>query len=438
MILSTFALLLGRAVILDFLNPFCTAFFAAAMVQELNLFIIWTSILLGVLSVGDKGIVLKYLISAFVLIIPYTATRKMKENRKLVLSAAAALINFGAGYFIFYIQNYYLYDLLMMIIESFLVAILIYIYDRSIPIIKNFKNRRLLSSEEAIAAAVMAAFCFVGTEISVAGFSVKNIVIIFIIMIFAYLGNVGTGAAVGIIMGIVQALSGSILPSAIGVYGLCALMCGILKNIGRFGCPLGFIISNALMTFYINGSTEVLIRFYEIFIASLLFVCIPQSWMKRLSGYKLSIAGEYLKERSYSMRVKELTIERLSELAGVYKSLADTLKGTVQDSGYFSHFEAAQIIDQVAEKTCSGCGMANSCWKRDFYKSYQYLFNLLTAIENGGKPKKDDCYKGFKERCLKPEQIVEDLRYYYDIYKNGLGWKKKINESRLLVSDQLK
>ena len=125
MILSTFALLLGRAVILDFLNPFCTAFFAAAMVQELNLFIIWTSILLGVLSVGDKGIVLKYLISAFVLIIPYTATRKMKENRKLVLSAAAALINFGAGYFIFYIQNYYLYDLLMMIIESFLVAILI-------------------------------------------------------------------------------------------------------------------------------------------------------------------------------------------------------------------------------------------------------------------------------------------------------------------------
>jgi stage II sporulation protein E len=438
MILSTFALLLGRAVILDFLNPFCTAFLAAAMVQELNLFIIWTSILLGVLSVGDKGIVLKYLISAFVLIIPYTATRKMKENRKLVLSAAAALINFGAGYFIFYIQNYYLYDLLMMIIESFLVAILIYIYDRSIPIIKNFKNRRLLSSEEAIAAAVMAAFCFVGTEISVAGFSVKNIVIIFIIMIFAYLGNVGTGAAVGIIMGIVQALSGSILPSAIGVYGLCALMCGILKNIGRFGCPLGFIISNALMTFYINGSTEVLIRFYEIFIASLLFVCIPQSWMKRLSGYKLSIAGEYLKERSYSMRVKELTIERLSELAGVYKSLADTLKGTVQDSGYFSHFEAAQIIDQVAEKTCSGCGMANSCWKRDFYKSYQYLFNLLTAIENGGKPKKDDCYKGFKERCLKPEQIVEDLRYYYDIYKNGLGWKKKINESRLLVSDQLK
>lgn len=438
MVLGAFGLLLGRAVILDFLNPFCTAFFAAAMVQKLNLFVMGTSILIGVLSVGDKGILLKYIIAAIVLIIPYAATRKMKVNRKLVISAAAALINLAAGYFIFYVQNYYLYDLLMLIIESILIAILVYIYDRSLPVIKNYKNRRLLSSEEVVAVAVMAAFCFVGTEIYIAGFSVKNIAVIFIIMIFAYLGNVGTGAAVGIIMGIVQALSGSILPSAIGVYGLCAMMCGILKNLGRYGCPLGFIISNALMTFYINGSTEVLIRFYEILIASLLFACIPQNYMKKLSGYKLSIAGEYLKERSYSMRIKENTIERLSELAGVYKSLADTLKDTIQDRSYFSHTDAAQIIDQVVGKTCSDCGLAGSCWKRDFYNSYQYLFNLLTIIENGGKPKKDGCYKGFKERCLKPEEIIENLKYYYDMYRNGLGWKKKINESRLLVSDQLK
>jgi stage II sporulation protein E len=347
-------------------------------------------------------------------------------------------VNFAAGYFIFYVKNYYLYDLLMVIIESILIAILIFIYDCSIPIIINYKNRRLLSAEEVVAITVLAAFCFVGTEVFVAGLSIKNICIIFIIMVFAYLGNAGTGAAVGIIMGIVQALSGSILPSAIGVYGICALMCGLLKNLGRFGCPLGFIISNALMTFYINGSTEVLIRFYEIFAASLLFVSLPTGFMKRLSGYKMVIAGEYLKERSYNVRVKEHTIERLSELSGVYKSLADILKDTVQDGSYFSQTDAAQIIDQVVGKTCSSCGMASSCWKRDFYNSYQYLFNLLTTIENGGDYKKNINLKDFRKRCLKPEEITEGLRYYYDLYRNGLSWKKKMNESRLLVSDQLK
>ncbi len=437
-ILSILGLLLGRAVILDFLNPFCTAFLAAAMLQELNLFVVGTSILLGVLSVGERSILLKYLFSALVFIILYVAAHKIKADKKLVVSVAAAMANFAAGYFIFYVQNYYLYDLLMVIIESLLIATLIYIYDCSIPIIKNCKNRRLLSSEEVVAVAVLAAFCFVGAEFSVAGLSVKNILIIFIIMVFAYLGNTGIGATVGIIMGIVQALSGSILPSAIGVYGLCGLMCGLLKGLGRFGCPLGFIISNALMTFYINGSTEVLIRFYEILAASVLFACLPASLMKRLSGYKTVIAGEYLKERSYSMRVKENTIERLSELSGVYKSLSETLKDTVQDGNYFSQTDAAQIIDQVVGKACSGCGMSNSCWKRDFYKSYQHLFNLLTMIENGGDPKRNGGLKSFKERCLKPEEIIEGLRYYYDMYRSGLSWRKKMNESRLLVSDQLK
>ena len=437
-ILGIVGLLLGRAIILDFLNPFCTAFLAAAMIQELNPFVMGISILLGVLSIGNKGILLKCIFVMLVFIILNFATLRIKTNKKIVISIVAALANFMAGYFIFYVQNYYLYDFLMVLIESFLIVLLIYIYDRSIPVIKNYKNRRLLSAEEVIALTITMSFCLTGIEVLVAGLSIKNVLIIFAIMIFAYVGNTGTGTAVGIVMGIVQALSGSILPSAIGVYGFCALTCGLLKNIGRLGCPLGFIISNSLMTFYINGSTEVLIKFYEIFAASLLFICLPSGFMKRLSGYEMVISGEYLKERSYNMRVKKHTIERLSELSGVYKSLADTLRDTTQESGYFSHTDAARIIDQVVGKTCSDCRICSNCWEKDFYKSYQYLFNMLIITENGKDPKKKSSFKDFREYCVKPEEITENLRYYYDMYRSGLVWKKKMNESRLLVSDQLK
>ncbi|HWQ30405.1 MAG TPA: hypothetical protein VN549_05380, partial [Negativicutes bacterium] len=437
-ITGAIGLLLGRAVILEFLNPFGIAFLAAGMLQELNLFVVSTSILLGVLSIGDRWMLVKYIVTAVPVILVYAAVNRTGINKRLLLTVAAALTNLAAGYLIFYVQNYYMYDLMMVIIESLLVAILICIYDRSIPIVKNFRNRRLLSAEEVVAVTVLAAFCFVGTEFRIAGLSVRNISIIFIIMMFSYLGNTGTGAAVGIIMGIVQALSGSILPSAIGVYGLCGMMCGLLKNLGRFGCPLGFIISNALMTFYINGSTEVLIRFYEILAASAIFVLLPQSLMKALSGYRTVVSGEYRKERSYNLRVKENTIERLSELSEVYDTLAATLKDTVKEGSYFSQADAAQIIDKVVGKYCSGCGMTGNCWRRDFYKSYQYFFNLLTAVENGKDPQRNESFRAFRERCLKPAEIAEGLRYYYDIYRNSLGWKKKMDESRLLVSDQLK
>ncbi len=256
-------------------------------------------------------------------------------------------------------------------------------------------------------------------------------------MVSAYTGNAGTCAAIGIIMGVVQALSGSILPSAIGVYGFCALMCGLLKNLGRLGCPLGFVMSNALMTFYINGSTEVLIKFYEILAASVLFLCFPQSLIKMLAAFNLSAAGEYPREKSYCTRVKEHTSKKLSEFSMVYKSLADILKGTAHENNYFSHVDTAQIIDQAVGKTCTGCGICSNCWKRDFYKSYQYLFNIIITMENGGDPKKNDNFKSFRDYCLKSEEIAESLRYYYDMYRSGLVWKKKMNEGILLVSEQL-
>ncbi|HWR60187.1 MAG TPA: hypothetical protein VN580_01160, partial [Clostridia bacterium] len=159
LILGVLGLLLGRAVILDFLNPFCIAFLAAAMLQELNLFVVGISILLGVFSIGEKGILLKYLFAALPMILIYAAAHKTGFSRKLIISATAALANLAAGYFVFYIRNYYLYDLLMIIIESILIAILVYIYDCSIPIIKSYKSRRLLSAEEVVAITVLAAFC---------------------------------------------------------------------------------------------------------------------------------------------------------------------------------------------------------------------------------------------------------------------------------------
>ncbi len=129
-ILGIVGLLLGRAIILDFLNPFCTAFLAAAMIQELNPFVMGISILLGVLSIGNKGVLLKCIFVMLAFIILNFATLRIKTNKRIVISIVAALANFMAGYFIFYVQNYYLYDFLMVLIESFLIVLLIYIYDR--------------------------------------------------------------------------------------------------------------------------------------------------------------------------------------------------------------------------------------------------------------------------------------------------------------------
>ncbi len=430
--------LLGRAVILGYLNPFSMAFLAVSMLQEVNVAVAGAGILLGIATIAQKEILLKYLFAALLFIVSYVCLYKIKSNKKMTTALTAGLSNLIAGYFIFYIKDYFLYDLMMIGIESFLIFILVLIYDRSVPALKSIGSRRVLSSEEVVSFAVLFAFCFVGAEFTLYGMSLKNISIILLIMLFSYYGSAGTGTAVGLIMGIVQALSGSILPAAIGVYALCGLMCGVMKNLGRWACPVGFILSNALMTFYINGSTEVLIKFYEILIASALFLFLPKTLVKRFSGCKTIFAGDFSQGGTFNRRVKEHTMEKLGELSDVFNSLSQTLKDSVPANEYFSQTDAAQVIEQVAAKCCTGCGMYNNCWKRDFYKSYQHFFNLLAAAESGQALSKRNLPQEFKERCLKSEEIVHHIRHYFDLYRNSLNWKKKINESRLLVCEQLK
>ena len=430
--------LLGRAVILDFLSPFGLAFIAAFALQEMGMGYVLAGTLIGVFTMGQKEILLKYFVSVFIFVLFHLLSSRWRINKKAVAAVTAAFANFTAGYFILYIKNYYLYDLLMIIIESLIISLLVYVYDGAFPVLKNFKTRKVISNEEVVSLSILLAFCFVGADFTVYSLSIKNVSMILLIMLFSLYGSAGTGAAIGVILGVIQSLSGSILPAAIGVYGLCGLLCGVLKNVGKVGCALAFILGNALMTFYINGSTEVLIKFYDIFIAAALFMIIPRSFMQKALSSKKIFTSDIFKDKTYNKRFKEYTTEKLNEVASVFDELSVTLKDSAINKEFYSQADAAQILDQVVNRCCSNCGMCSNCWKRDFYKSYQYLFNFLTQIENEGSIKLESIPKAFLERCIKPEEMTSSIRYYFDIFRNNLTWKKKINESRMIVCEQLR
>ncbi len=430
--------LLGRAVVLDYLSPFGLAYLAIYSLQELNLGFALTGVLLGVFTIGEKEILLKYFISSIIFIVAHLATTRWRINQKAVVAVCVAIANFVAGYFVYYIRDYYIYDMLMIIIESFLIALLVYVYDGAFPVLKNLKARKTISGEEIISISVLLAFCFIGADFSIYGLSIKNISMILLIILFSFYGSAGTGAALGIILGIIQSLSGSIIPAAIGVYGLCGLFAGVVKGIGKVGVVIAFILGNALMTFYINGSTEVLIKFYEILAACILFILIPNSFVKKALASKKIFTTDLVKDKAYNKRFKEYTTDKLSEVASVFDELALTLKDSVSGKEFYSQIDAAEILDQVVSKCCSSCGMVNNCWKRDFYKSYQYLFSFLTQIENEGSIRLESIPNNFRERCVKPEEMISSIRYYFDLYRNNMNWKKKINESRMVVCEQLK
>jgi len=116
-------------------------------------------------------------------------------------------------------------------------------------------------------------------------------------------------------VGLVINLSGPATPLVIGSYAFCGLMAGLFRNIGKMGTAVGFILANAVLTLYINGSTEVIIHIKDIIPAALMFVIVPKKVIEDVFG-AFSQETEASKDKpAYSRRIKELTVERLNNFA---------------------------------------------------------------------------------------------------------------------------
>lgn len=434
--LILFAFIMGRSVILDILNPFSIALLCASMINGMNILIVSLSILLGAFSLKNSEMLIWHIFNIIPLVVFYFVINRTRIKKRIFFSILAPVISFAAGFFVFYVKDYYLYDMLMLFIESIMICALTNIYDKGLPLLTSFKRRKVLSTEEMVSATILIASLFLGSSIFIWKLSVKNIISIFLILLFSYVGNIGVGAVSGTILGVLHSLSGDIYSSAIGVYSICGLLSASLKDFGRLAMIFGFILGNSIMTFYINGSTEVLIRFNEILVASALFLFFPEKYIKRIFCFQDDFGSDISKKRSEKDRIKDYTVERLIEVSDVFKELSISMNEGINNKNYFSQLDAAEIIDKVTKEVCSSCGMYNSCWKKDFYRTYQKIFDMLSLIESS-KPVRDEDKDIDKEKCLFPGKIWNSLKYNYDIYKSSHMWKKKWDEGRNALSNQM-
>lgn len=428
--------LVGRAVIFDSINPFCVSYLATSAICGLNIFLIGTSIILGVFSLGQKKLFLRFLVSLLMLIIIYPISKKLKINNKLSITVISIVCNIVPGLLIFYIEDYFLYDLVVLCVEAVMIGLLIVVYEKAFSIIKGMSKRKAVATDELIALFVLGAFCFTGTDVVFYGLSIRSIIAVFIIMLFSYYGDIGIGTACGMIFGLLQSLGGSIIPGAIGVYGVCGIVCGLMKTIGKIGCPIGFILGNAVMTYYINGSTEVLISFYDILVASLIFFFIPKKAINKFSLYKKLFKGVNQYDHSYKNRIRQYTVEKLRESSDIFNELSSVVEKNIKERKFFSQEDAAGIIERVADRSCIKCGMCKTCWSRDFYKTYQHFFGLLSDIEKNPDCTFSEVPDIFKNRCLKPEEVFINLKHSYELFKSNIFWEKRVDDCKKIVGEQ--
>lgn len=440
-ILTVLGFIIGRVSILDMLFPFGMAYLVstALLTETKNSTIIGTSIIAGLLTrINDyqtihsiMSIMLMYLIIKILKLSDKTSTLK------------AAIMAFGVNFIVSLFSNVLmngtliLYDTLMGLFNSTIVMALVYIYNYSLPLIIQVKNRKVLSNEEIICISILCSIVISGlSDIYIYGISLKVILSVMAIAVAAYGQGAGVGSAIGTTVGLITCISSNQVPMIIGTYGFCGMLAGIFRDMGKTGAILGFIIADIVILFYM-GAEGTIIGLKELAIGLVLFTMLPSSFIGRLLPLVDRAAREDIEQRSYVEKMKDLLRVKIAHVIDVFSELSRALEDNESDDKLRQSSEVNTMINSIIDKTCSDCEARSICWQRDFYRTYQNMFEMLDVVQTDGSVGMDTIPQDLKSKCLKANQIIKTTNYIYDIYKMNYKWRQKAKEGKRVVSQQL-
>lgn len=393
------------------------------------------SVVLGIVSIGNKTDIFKYLI-AVAIITTFNFFVGKKEDRLPLQAIMGSIAILLAGIIKAAINGVSFYFTLMAILESILVFTLIFVFNKAISKITDETTKKFFSNEELISIAILIGGAIVGIgDMNLGNLYIRDVLVLFIVMVIGYKGGAVAGTSAGMTLGLFMLLSNNFTAEQVVIISGAGLVCGLMQELGKIGSGIGFIMGGLLLSIYLNKN----VIDNRIYIASsvvfIVFIFIPTKFYNHLRT-ALNF-DENLEDKEYMMKVQDVTSEKLKAFSGAFNKLADTFNNLSEKRTSLSQTEISRLFDDVAAKVCSDCGMTTYCWENYFYDTYQTMFSILSAAEKKGSISETDIPLNFKTKCVKLGDFVDTTNRIFELYKNNLVWHNRIIESRKLISEQL-
>ena len=340
---------------------------------------------------------------------------------------------------IIFTQDGSIYDYFVTAIEWVILHYFVKFYDVFLNYFSSKGLRRTVKQNELGAIVFVCAICMTwnsGIEMPL-GINPSGVISVFIIMFCALEFSLGVTAIAGIILGTAVSVANPSCIYCVGAYSVSALFGGISKKYGKTGIVLSFIIANAVVTFYVNGSEEVLINLFDVLAAALIFALCPKSGLKSAKeNLMLLMASEKTREAKRLGIIKEFTYRNMARLSMAFKGLAESLKSET-DKRIVSSDEDKMLVQNVAERVCKRCRNCELCWGENQNQTFVILKNLFDAIRRRGWAELYDLPTNFKNMCFSSNTLVLEANKVYELYRVNMVWEKKLYENKLIMSNQL-
>lgn len=417
--LGLVAFILGRAVLFNNLTPFAYAFLTAFIITEgLSLTILVGALGSAVNIHGFKEV--SYLLANISVFGFFAFKKNQKDYTQIKAISLGTIIFFGFRAFgLLTSKNLFFYDVIMIIFEAAVVFTATYLFSSKISNISTIMVMAL-----ALAGLKDAAFF---------GIQIKNAISIFTVLVVAYNQGAFFGGGVGLILGMAAYISHPEMPFILSILGVVGLLSGIFRDLGKSGAILGLLLGNGIISFYINRLGTSFLSVREILLAALFFTFMPRnmgSKINQLFSLDLSI------DKEYNLKKDEVAIKKINRMADLFYNLSQTFKETANERDYHYTSEIYGLVDGIANEVCSRCYRYDTCWKGNYYNTYNNFFNLIGLVETKGI--EESTYSATYKFCSRPKEILDMVDRAVERLKLEKSWKIKLNENRLLLSEQLK
>lgn len=328
-----------------------------------------------------------------------------------------------------------LYDWLMWVASAGVTAVMVPVFAVALERIREAGSRRLLTGEEWTCMALLAAAVVMGgMGFAIGPFRPAQILAFLLVMGTGYIAGSGAGGATGIVIGLAMALvrGDNIQPFIMGNLGLCGMICGALRRLGRPGVALGFILANAIATLVVNGSVTVILPLVDSLTAGVIFMLVP----KKVFGKIMELSKATTPETdAYLERVRGYAVEQLDQNALMLAHMADAFLG-LPDSGNPAEGEVTALMQQVARRTCNDCALRAACWKRDYNKTYAMFYDLMVR-NKAERLKKSDLPEMTARRCMRLDALLRAMTQALQGYQERKSWQSRVDDSRRVLGEQL-
>ena len=127
----------------------------------------------------------------------------------------------------------------------------------------------------------------------------------------------------------------------------------------------------------------------------------------------------------------ESTIYKLKAVSDVAEDMADN----VTNKEYETTKGISEFIKVLNSNTCKKCSNYKKCWNENYHSMYETVFNCVEILRENNTIELKDIQNSI---CKNKENLIEGLKYSYEIYKLNKDWQGKVDENKNLLAKQLR